>query len=92
MSYDQIGSHKTIILNDGNKTSVVYHQTAIVIFDQNTIQLNSGGWLTATTKKRMNQTSMQYSLSFGVYQKDFQWYVDYMGETLPFTDNMILER
>lgn len=92
MSYDQIGSHKTVILNDGNKTSVVYHQTAIVIFDQNTIQLNSGGWLTATTKKRMNQTSGQYSLGFGIYQEKFNWYITYKGEVLPFVDNMILER
>ena len=87
-----VGTHKTNIVILEGLTSVVYHNTAVVQFNDKEIILNSGGWETATTKTRMNQASRQYSLGFDVYQVDFSWYVNYKGETIPFTDGMILKR
>lgn len=41
-----------------------------------TIYLNNGGWMTATTKLRMNQFAAEFcDNAFSVYQKDREWYV-----------------
>lgn len=41
----------------------------------------------------MNQASELFGLGFQVYQQDWQWYVDYQGEIIPFYDSkVILER
>ena len=88
----RVGTHRPNIVELQGLTSVVYHSTAVVQFDSDKIILNSGGWETATTKSRMNQASHQYGLGFEVYQVDFTWYVDYKGETIPFTDGLILDR
>ena len=85
-----VGTHKTNIVTLEGMTSVVYHNTAVVQINSDKIILNSGGWDTRTTKTRMNQASHQYRLGFDVYQVDFSWYVNYKGETIPFTDGMIL--
>ena len=88
----RVGTHKTNILQLEGMTSIVYHSTAVVQFNSDKIILNSGGWDTRTTKSRMNQASNQYGLGYEVYQVDYSWYVDYLGETIPFEDGMILYR
>ena len=87
-----IGNHKTSIINNNSITSVCYHNTEVVKITDNKIILNSGGWLTATTKRRMNQASLTYGLGFSVYQVNYSWYVDYKGDTIPFEDNMQLDK
>ena len=52
------------------------------------ITLNSGGYRTATTKRRMNEVSEEYDLGFKVYQKNFDWYIDIMQGTLKFIDGI----
>ena len=86
-----IGNHKTSIINNNSITSVCYHNTEVVKITDDKIILNSGGWLTATTKRRMNQASLTYGLGFSVYQVNYTWYVDYKGDTIPFEDNMELD-
>ena len=86
-----IGTHKTRVSNIMNKTNVIYHNTPVVQFDNKEIILNTGGWYTATTKRRMNQASLSYRLGFAVYQVNHSWYVDYNGDTIPFEDNMKLK-
>ena len=88
----QVGTHRTNIVELQGLTSVVYHSTAVVQFDDDKIILNSGGWETVTTKTRMNQASNEYGLGFDVYQVDFTWYVAYKGETIPFKDGIVLDR
>jgi hypothetical protein len=56
------------------------------------IGLNSGGYLTSSTKNHMMQASNQFDLGFSVYQKAGKWYVDFNGQTIPFEDGMILWR
>ncbi len=73
-------------------TYVTYHSTDVVTFDDKHIRLRTGGWHTATTRLRMNQASNQFGLSFRVFQKDWTWYVTYKGNTVPFVENMQLER
>ncbi|MFW6272830.1 MAG: hypothetical protein ACOC2U_03525 [bacterium] len=93
----QVGSHKTTITNDGNYQKVTYHNTDVVKFNEKEIILNSGGWLTNTTKTRMNQASNQFNLGYNVYQEKKAWYVslkDVSGNyySLPFNDGFKIHR
>ena len=86
-----VGKHRTTnVLHSGGRRVITYHSTPVVSFDDNTIVLNTGGYETATTKIRMNQTSNQYSLNYYVYQEDFIWYVDYRGQTYQFEQDNTL--
>ena len=89
-----VGTHATTVSTSDNYTRVVYHATTVVKFNHKDIILNSGGWVTATTKLRMNQASSQFDLGFKVYQKNFKWYVtikDLKNNTLiiPFRNNKV---
>ena len=84
-----LGTHKTTIKHEGGETAVRYHWTDVVTFDNNTITLDTGGYDTVTTKRRMNQASDTFNLGFGVYQKNFNWFVDYKGKTIPYPNNTL---
>lgn len=79
----------TSIGEENGYNYVKYHTTKVVQFNHNEIILDTGGYLTYTTKLRMNQAASQFDLGFQVYQKNFDWFVDYDGETIEFTDNTI---
>ena len=82
----------TSIRGQEGKTIVRYHNTDVVIYDNRTIELNTGGWKTMTTKTRMNQASNQFGLGYQVSQKKGDWFVDYKGQTIPFnSDSLTLE-
>tara|TARA_R110002020_G_scaffold268289_1_gene483496 strand:- start:454 stop:720 length:267 start_codon:yes stop_codon:yes gene_type:complete len=87
-----IGNHKTSVVNDNNVLIVAYHNTPVVKVTNTEIILNTGGWYSATTKRRMNQASLSYGLGFAVYQVNHSWYVDYKGDTIPYEDNMKLNK
>ncbi len=74
----------TIRANKQGEIEVIYHSTAVVTFNNETITLDNGGWTTNTTKARMNQASNQFKLGYRVYSLDYQWYVDYREESHPF--------
>ena len=84
----------TTIYNDNGTTKVILYSTKIVEWNHNrdSIILNNGGWMTVTTKRRMNQVAEQFDLGFTVYQKDFEWYVVLNGQTLPFENGMELRK
>jgi hypothetical protein len=88
----QLGKHATVVLKNDKTTSVIYHETPVVKFNNYKITLNSGGYKTATTKTRMNQASNEFDLGFRVYQQQKKWYVEYNNQTLNFVDNMVLSR
>lgn len=56
------------------------------------VTLDSGGWRTKTTKRRMNQVLGALGISAVVYQNNFIWYVKTnhadTPEVLPFYDGM----
>ena len=82
----------TATYSDNGTTKVILYSTKIVEWNHNrdSIILNNGGWMTVTTKRRMNQVAGQFDLGFTVYQKDFEWYVVLNGQTLPFENGMEL--
>ena len=90
----RIGNNTSIFTDEGT-CKVILHNTKIVEFSNGNIAglpivLNSGGWTTVTTKRRMNQISEMFGLGFSVYQKDFEWFVVWKDETLSFYDGMSL--
>jgi len=82
-------SYKTTVFEDRfGFTNIIYHSTSVVAFNDNEIILDTGGWYTKTTKERMNEASRTFNLGFSVYQKNYQWFIDYQGQTIPF-DNSV---
>ena len=81
--------------NDSREWCVKYHNTngAVVekFYDGTvSVALNTGGFDTATTKRRMNETSEQFDLGFKVFAKDENWFVRIRdGELMPFVDGMV---
>ena len=53
-----------------------YHNTIVAKWDTNTIILNNGGYMTATTKRRMNQAAETFKLGYRVFQHKGDWYVE----------------
>jgi hypothetical protein len=80
------------IETSGNFRRYYYHRTAVVGVNTSNgaIRLDSGGWRTATTKLAMNQASHQDGLGFSVIQRKGDWFVNWQGKELPFTDGMVL--
>lgn len=86
------GTATSAVCTNGRIT-VVYHETRVVDVTPEHITLDTGGWKTVTTKRRMNQASVQFNLGYTVYQQKGQWFVSYRGVTRPFDqDEIILER
>ena len=71
---------------------VTYHWTDVVCWDNKKIILSSGGYRTVTTKRRMNQASEQFGLGYRVFQKDYEWYVEYKGKVYDYYDGIVLKR
>jgi len=65
------------VWNVGDKEYHKLYDTVIVDFNHDdegrTVTLNTGGWKTNHTKNCMNDFLGRFG--FGVYQKDFVWYV-----------------
>jgi len=82
----QVRGVATSIRTEDDWTHVRYHNTDVVSFNASTIVLRTGGWCTAATKLRMNQTANQYGLDFQVYQKNHTWRVRTRTEDMLFGD------
>jgi hypothetical protein len=93
---DQDGRNKvhTTVRNEGADTIVRYHDTDIVRFNHDYVWLNTGGFNTATTKRRINQAAEKYDLGFWVYQKDHEWFIqeESYGETIWFNEEIKMHR
>ena len=75
-----------------NCSTVVLHRTAIATYDHNTqaLKLNSGGYTTNTTKSRLNAILQGIIGCASVYQKNWNWFLNYNNSTHNFNDGMIL--
>jgi hypothetical protein len=68
----------------------VYRGTPVAKQLGNIITLNTGGWKSNTTKTRMNQFSNTFAhSSFGVVQRNYDWFVLVNGLELPFNNQSI---
>lgn len=80
----------TDIRTNNGTTHISYRGTDVVSFNAQEITLRTGGWKTATTKTRMNQTANQFELGFQVYQDKGEWFVNFNGEKIEFTGNTLI--
>jgi hypothetical protein len=79
------GRNTSVFTDDSGALCCVYHSTIVArkAADGRTVELNTGGWKSATTKTRMNQFANQHcGGKFSVYQKNGNWYVDVDGGAL----------
>jgi hypothetical protein len=88
---------KVLEVADG-VTCIVYHNTAVVKWNQRKITLTApgnpgrgqdGANKTQTTKLRMNQAAHQYGLGYKVVQKRGQWYVLWMNQEIHFCGDRV---
>ena len=75
----------TSIRGDNGKVIIRYHATDVVTFDAYKITLDTGGWRTVTTKRRMNQASEAFGLGYTVYQQSWDWYAVHNGKVYRFS-------
>ena len=60
-----------LVRGENGDIHLQYHQTRVVTFhDDNTFTLNSGGYLTSTTKRRINEYGPCH-----VYQRKGEWFI-----------------
>lgn len=71
---------------------MTYHKTPVVKFSDRTIVLNTGGYKTQTTKRRMNQAAHQFDLGFEVIQRKGDWLVMYGDWEISFDDDELTLR
>ena len=90
---DWSNSNTFVAYNEStNCSTVVLHRTAIAVYDHNTqaLKLNTGGWQTVTTKSRLNAILQELIAGASVYQKNWNWFLNYNNQTHDFNDGMIL--
>ena len=79
----KVGNNTYAEIGYDNSVSILLHGTCVVRFYPNgLVKLNSGGYHTHTTKKRINQYS-----PVKVYQKNFEWF---LRDGTPFEDNILV--
>ena len=86
-------SNTQVTFNDSTNCSSVFlhgHQIATVDHSTNAVKVSSCGWQTVTTKSRLNAILSEVKYGCSVFQKNFDWYVSFRGQTQDFVDGMIL--
>jgi len=80
----------TKVIHTATGLIVRYHNTDVVVVKNGEVTLNTGGWKTVTTKRRMNQAANQFGLGYHVYQERHAWYVCWNGIMYPFLNDSIV--
>ena len=75
-----------------NCSQVRLHMNLIATVDHTTncVKISSCGWHTPTTKSRLNAILSEVKYGCSVFQKQWNWYVSFRGQTQDFVDGMIL--
>ena len=87
------GSNTSVSYNESTNCSSIYlHGHQIATFDHNlkAVKLSSCGYETVTTKSRLNAILQEVKYGCSVFQKQWNWYVSFRGQTQDFVDGMIL--
>ena len=84
------GSNTTVITEDDIST-VMLHGNHIATYNHDTKELTlfDGGWQSNTTKSRLNALCNEFAIGFGVFQKNFNWFIsDFSDDKKDFTDGI----
>ena len=91
------GSNTSVITEDdggtiGAESHVYLHGNHIATYTHKIkeLQLFDGGWQSNTTKSRLNALCYEFAMGFGVFQKNWNWFVgDFQNKTVKdFTDGI----
>ena len=56
------------------------------------LALYDGGWQSNTTKSRLNALCNEFATGFGVFQKNWEWFVsDFQNTVVDFTDGITVD-
>lgn len=80
----------TKILVQNNSVIVRLYDTNIIVANPNRIILNTDRHRTKTMKSRMNKASTSLALDFRIYQKNFEWYLEYFDKTYKIINQIIV--
>lgn len=87
------GKRGTVIIRfDDSSIRLRYHGTTVAEFRHDgSVQVNSGGWRSRTTKDRINQAIRGLGV---VFQENWEWYLHNLQENriVPFQDGMVLNK
>ena len=87
------GSNTSVsYIKSENLSEVRLHGHLIAWFDHTkmTLGLSSCGWETNTTKSRLNALIQEFSFKGGIFQKNFNWYVQMFKTVTPFHEGITL--
>lgn len=69
----KLDNTEVIVLNDAR--FVYLHGNLIATVTRNEVTVEDAGWESNTTKSRLNAILRGFTLGFGIYQRDFAWYL-----------------
>ena len=84
------GSNTTVFTDD-NIAKVYLHGNHIATYNyaNKELSLFDGGWQSVTTKSRLNALCSELATGFGVFQKNWDWFVsDFQNTVVDFTDGI----
>ena len=87
------GSNTTVCYSDETNCSSVYlhgHNIATLDHTTNALKLSSCGYETVTTKSRLNAILDEVKYGCRVFQRQFEWFISYNGQTQSFWDGVII--
>jgi hypothetical protein len=81
----------TEVISCSHVSDVFLHGNLIARIGETWIELFDGGYQTATTKSRLNAILSAFGMDGErVFQKNFNWFVNYNGSPIPFFSGMRL--
>lgn len=92
---DKLSTYQTQVACADGHIIVIYRGTKIAErLPNGEITLNTGGWKSVTTKRKMNQASRQFGLDYQVFQVKGVWYVGHgeAGNLREFVGDVIVLR
>jgi len=85
VSRKKIANNTYLLITTSGERKIRLHNTDILTFTDNKVKLTSGGYMTRTTKARLNAF---LPCNIQVYQKNYTWYIIKDNEKMDFVDNM----
>ena len=84
------GSNTTVITED-NESKVMLHGNHIATYNHTLkeLELFDGGWQSNTTKSRLNALCYEFATGFGVFQKNWEWFISDFSNNKKEFDNGI---
>ena len=86
-------SNTSVEYNENSNCSNVFlhgHNIATVDHGTHSVKLSSCGWESVTTKSRLNAILQEVRYGASVFQKQFEWFLNFRGQKVDFFDGMIL--